>query len=480
MKNNYCTKSFIKFLSLACLCICNVFTAQAQETVKLHGKITNPIADSIGVVFNNERVTYNPKMYSAKVNTDGSFTLIFPVVDNFTMLQIIHGEQGTELMVAPGYNLDVSLDAKNFDSSLHYSGKGAAEANFCALHELQKGAMLDFDRVGQSFCIEAPADFEKSLDSLLQTELAFLNENKKGLNTDFVKHWEAYYRYSAYSIMLVYPRFHEMQRKRDVTVKDVPQESYTVVNDVPEKFDDKLLSLSTYQTYLQRLYYTKLDAAGIKNEKDNPTLRYRKSDSTLKLLYTKMPPKSAEYTAAIYLYHMPKTYSAEEADKELQMFKTHFPESDFMPLVEKAVATVKKITEGSPALDFIINTIDGKTMKLSDLKGKVVLVDFWASWCVPCIAQMKYAAKLEEAYKNKDVVFLNVSTDEDEAAWKSAIAKHKIEGINMRDQAVSKLYGVSTVPAYFLIDKEGKFTAMNSLRPSDGDKLKDVIDSLLK
>ena len=129
----------------------------------------------------------------------------------------------------------------------------------------------------------------------------------------------------------------------------------------------------------------------------------------------------------------------------------------------------------------------GKKIKLSNLKGKIVLIDFWASWCGPCRQENP---KVVEAYKKyKKGVFINakgfevfsVSLDRDEKAWKEAIKKDllswKNHGIDKEGKAAT-LYGVSSIPSAFLVDGTGKIVAQgNELR---GINLHIAIDKLIK
>ncbi|MBS1689979.1 MAG: TlpA family protein disulfide reductase, partial [Bacteroidetes bacterium] len=241
---------------------------------------------------------------------------------------------------------------------------------------------------------------------------------------------------------------------------------------------DQLLELADYQVYIERLYEGKFDAAGIRDGK---------KDSLLKLAFrpNKMPPKTAEFFAANLINRGFKYNTLAESEQAMAGFKQRFPHSSYTAMLNEKLALKRKLNPGEPELDFAIHTIDGKDIKLSDLKGKVVMLDFWASWCMPCIAEMPYAAKIEQEYKDKDVVFLYVSVDEDDNAWKNAIQKRNIEGMHMRatggmEGPLAKQYDVEGIPSYFLIDKKGNYAMVNSLRPSDSDRLKAIIDSLLK
>lgn len=135
---------------------------------------------------------------------------------------------------------------------------------------------------------------------------------------------------------------------------------------------------------------------------------------------------------------------------------------------------------GSFAPDIIMADTSGKPFSLSSLKGKYVLVDFWASWCAPCRGENPNVVANYNKYKNKNFTILGVSLDEDRAAWVKAIQKDKLAWKNVSDlkgwsnAAVSK-YGFEGIPYNVLLDPQGKIIAME-LRDADlGKKLAEVL-----
>ena len=129
----------------------------------------------------------------------------------------------------------------------------------------------------------------------------------------------------------------------------------------------------------------------------------------------------------------------------------------------------KSITAlGAEAPGFTLNDVNGKPVSLSDLKGKLVLIEFWASWCAPCRAENPNLVKQYKLYKEKGFEVIAVSLDSDKAKWVDAIAKDGLPWLHVSDlkgwnNAVGRLYGVRGVPASFLVSKEGKIIA-NDLR----------------
>lgn len=118
------------------------------------------------------------------------------------------------------------------------------------------------------------------------------------------------------------------------------------------------------------------------------------------------------------------------------------------------------------ATEIALPSAKGDTLRLSSLKGKVVLLDFWASWCGPCRSSNKQLVKLYSKYKNKGFEILGVSLDDDRSKWKSAIMKDKITWLQVNEPGgweakTARIWDISAIPTSFLIDKEGRLIAMD-------------------
>lgn len=154
--------------------------------------------------------------------------------------------------------------------------------------------------------------------------------------------------------------------------------------------------------------------------------------------------------------------------------------SQFEAFVQ-SVRKLQVVSAGAAAPDISLNTPDGKTIKLSSLRGKYVLIDFWASWCGPCRKENPNVVRMYNKFKNKNFEIFGVSLDDNKQKWTGAIAQDGLGWMHVSDlkgwqSQGAALYSVTAIPATFLIDKEGKIIAKN-LR---GDALEQKLTEVLK
>lgn len=132
--------------------------------------------------------------------------------------------------------------------------------------------------------------------------------------------------------------------------------------------------------------------------------------------------------------------------------------------LKATIEDMRKTDIGSTAPDFVLQTPDGKNVSLKDFRGKYVLLDFWASWCGPCLREVPNIKKIYDLYHSKGFEILSVSLDDNKDSWVDAIEKYDLNWNHVSSLKgwkcpIVKLYSISGVPAMFLLDKEGRIIA---------------------
>jgi peroxiredoxin len=140
-------------------------------------------------------------------------------------------------------------------------------------------------------------------------------------------------------------------------------------------------------------------------------------------------------------------------------------------------SSVKPVTDRRPAPDFELKDIGGKSVKLSDYRGQVVLLNFWATWCGPCKLEIPWFVDFEKQHKDRGFAVLGISMDED--GWDTVKPYLEWARVNYRvlmgDDSVAMLYGgVDSLPTTFLIDREGNIASIHVGLVGKGDYESDI------
>ena len=190
-------------------------------------------------------------------------------------------------------------------------------------------------------------------------------------------------------------------------------------------------------------------------------------ESSIKLAQKNIEQRAAEVT---------------EPDSIVQYTSGQF--SNFADILRKKNEkyVYKKELIGSTGVDFTLQDAKGKSISLSQYKGKYMYIDVWATWCKPCKEEYPYLTKLAGEYSEEDMVILSVSIDKSFDTWRDYLNQNQLGGIHLYTGASSEFvnfYDIGAIPRFILIDRDGKVVNSDEMRPSNLE-LKNYLNGLTK
>jgi peroxiredoxin len=225
--------------------------------------------------------------------------------------------------------------------------------------------------------------------------------------------------------------------------------------------------------------------ASRKGENSDSTLFYRQKYLALQTQYSehvkefiRSNPASFVSAYAAFALLNPQE-DAPFLDSMLVFLEKRIPDSKYVQLLKGALHAMPSLAVGSLAPDISLPQPDGSAFKLSSLKGRYVLIDFWASWCRPCREENPRVVALYHRYKNKGFEILGVSLDESKSDWVHAIEKDKLPWHQVSDlkggvSPVAQKYNVEAIPMTVLLDRQGKVIARNLRGSTLEEKLEEL------
>jgi peroxiredoxin len=178
-------------------------------------------------------------------------------------------------------------------------------------------------------------------------------------------------------------------------------------------------------------------------------------------------------SAVFALDRMQQITNYEQFKVDIEPFKKLFTTTTLKQAYQKKVDELTVYAKGAPAYNFSLKDTKDQTVSMSDFKGKVVVMDIWAMWCAPCLAEKPFFQKVEESFKDRnDIVFIGVSHDgyAKKEPWKAFVARKGFKNIELLSEyteSIGKYYKIDGIPRFMIFDKEGKIVTVDAPRPSD-------------
>jgi len=436
----------------------------SKDYVIISGKIENPNSDSLSILNKNQDLI---KVLILKKDYTFRDTLNIP--EGFYSLS--DGKENTQIYLKPKFDLNISLNTKEFDESIFYEGVGSNENNYLAKKYLLEESFGQLNYYGY-YAKLAEDDFLKLTDSLYNVQINLLN-NYPNLDKDFTfiesksLEFRKLDKYSSFEGM-----------KGFVT----GDRDFKVSSNYPNPFknvdlsNEKLLISPNYLFYIQS-YLRKKSSENI--NKDDLNIDY-----TLEFVKTikkevKNDKIKEELAYSIGKWSLTRVKKLDSVYNQITPLLTN---KEYLKEVTEKYKKLKKIEKGAISPTFELNDINGRTISLNQLKGKLVYIDIWATWCMPCIKEIPSLKKMEEYFEGKDIQFVSICKSDSKERWKKMVEEKELGGIQIYapDENISffKDYSVQGIPRFLLIDKNGKIIDSNAKRPSNP-KLNEEIEKYL-
>jgi len=370
------------------------------------------------------------------------------------------GKEGTEIYLKPEFDLNLTLNTKEFDESILYKGIGANENNYLAKKALLKEGFGKLNYYGYYAKLNEK-DFLKLTDSLYGIQIKLLNESTN-LDRDFI---------FIESNSLEFRKLDKLSSFEGMNQFVTGNKEFKVSNNYPNPFlnvdlsNEKLLISPNYLFYIQS-YLRKI--SGKKVNKDDKIIDYP-------LEYVKTVKKEVknDKIKEELLYRVGKwelNYT-KKLDSVYEQIKPLLKNKKYLTEVLEKYSQLKKIEKGAISPVFELNDINGNNISLNDLKGKLVYIDIWATWCLPCIKEIPSLKKMEKYFKGKDIQFVSICKSDIKDNWEKMVKEKELGGIQLfapiDDIPFFKDYSVQGIPRFILINKNGKIIDSNAKRPSD-------------
>ncbi len=464
---------FLLFVQIAVMQI-----GLSHNAVTVYGKIANPTVKKVFIGSYNNLINYElVYLDSAELNSNGNFSMTFSC-DHPIHALFYHGNEYTKLFIVPGDSLQMTLDAKQFDETLHYQGKGEFINNYLANKMRVFSNPDDFNTLYN----RSEASFNRRNDSIRKVKQNFIDtyfsnsKNKSSTIRKYVEEEESEILCEWATAKLEYPGIYSYLNHLPYNL-ETPDSYFDFLKTVIIQ-DSKSVITEAYVQFIEQYIYDLVDK---KIKKDTTLNRFVLKAEMIEQHFS---GEVREFLLAKWSYDCFARLNDLDNGKAIyEKYKKLSRSKKYLDLLDKAMVKASRLVVNKPAPDFTLLDMQGKKVSLSDFKGKVVYLDIWSSWCGPCRMEIPYAKKLEEEMRGKDIVFLCVSIDDDEESWKKIIRDKELPGVHLIskgsfDSEICKLYNVNAVPYYNLIDKEGKFAIINADRPSGN--IKKDLEALLK
>lgn len=441
-----------------------------------------PVGDTVRLNYGRH---FGPQSAKTVLDPAGNFSIALKDLKAGTPVQFSYTGQRTSLYLLPGDDVHMTLDFPHFDESLSYTGRGAAPSNYLAqsLWKFEFGPAGDMPRP-KFTAATTSAQLRQQADAFRQARRDFLASYAKAhpLPADFQRNKALDIDLNWAITLLEYPGAYRNLAKQEPTL---PATYFNFLQQLPLKnFDpylkDRGIDGNTAVMRFLSSYCNRLAPAGTLSTDPAEAGRH------YALATVDFGPSTATIDRAMYQFYTWKLDSnLDGVVVAYPTFRTHNRDSTFIRNLRTLIGRQLAVRVGSPAPAFMLFDNVGQKVSLADLLGKVVYLDFWGTWCGPCLKEMPASIDLKKKFEGRDVAFVFISVGDRADKWQQVLAAEHLSSpnsVHLRSPEmddVANRYQVQGYPTYWLIGRDGRIFTRTAPRPSTGSEAVAAIEQAL-
>lgn len=445
----------VKYI-LSVISICIQFTLNAQTII--YGTISNAPKNAVVMLYlSQDNLEWgNRKIKKVKIDNKGRYSIKIEI-NKPSIASFYSKNDYTALFLQKNDSLNISFDYLNFDATIKFSGKGASENK------------LMFEKyIVTNFCYENIFFTQKDAIEYMQFEDSILNifnqkseiDANSNYSIDFINHFHQYY---VYQMLLHQWWYLKHSNLNNLNIKTLGiysfLQEYTKLKKLPKRLNKDVLSAFTHQNdkitesqiadSLTDLKFYKLSLVkNISHRKQ--LLKDSLLESSLEFLLRNNAENIYDDTAFLF--------------GKIIDTKNSFKYIIYKQKLDSLILQIQKLNTAAKAPNFELLDDNGKKVSLSSFNGKIVFIDFWATWCGPCLEQLPFTLKLEKKYNKNDVIFLYVNINDEKEKWLNFLKLKNMKGNHLfateiESKKIRFDYLIRGIPHYVIIDNNGNLTA---------------------
>ncbi len=468
-------KNIQVLILLAIMALTSCGTQEPDNRIVIAGKIEG-LAEEATV-----RLLSDAVLNETELSQDGTFLLEHTAEDSRYYNVYSTSGDGFTLFLYPGDSIWVTFETQDLHTTFQASGRRATEASYL----VEKSRIITRISNMNELMAQDAQTYMETKNPLFEELEELLNRFKteSGVSKELIEleslGLESFDLYLDYMYPMVHRNRNNIPRNESI--------------DFPEKeTNERIASLNLDNILILKdrhsLQLLDIQVRNAANEFMRNNLEAREVDNSfISAIFDVAGSKfSTPEVREHVMFHALERDMSHRGPARYQQLYTRFLEESTTPeykdRINKIIAQWELISPGSEVPDFAFTDIEGNEVRLSDLSGKLIYIDVWATWCGPCIAEHPHWNTLMKEYEGKDVAFLAISTDNTREPWEKMVTEKNMQGYNWYaenawESEISKHFNIRAIPRFLLLDRERRVIDPAADRPSG--RIRETLDQHL-